>query len=108
MKTITREDLSARLDGPARPILVEALPERYFRQWHLPNAIHLNHDEVRRRATSVLPDKYAEIVVYCASETCQNSHMAANQLVALGYTDVAVYRGGKADWEAGGLPVEAA
>ncbi|MFC3284567.1 rhodanese-like domain-containing protein [Litchfieldella rifensis] len=104
MKTIDREALTARLDGPERPTLVEALPEKYFRQWHLPNAVNINHDEVKQRAPELLPDKNAEIVVYCASETCQNSHMVANQLTAMGYTNVAVYQGGKADWEAAQLP----
>lgn len=108
MKTISRETLAARLDGPAPPTLVEALPEKYFRQWHLPNAVNINHDEVRQRAPELLPDKHAEIVVYCASATCQNSHMVANQLGALGYTNVAVYQGGKAEWEEAQLPVATA
>lgn len=108
MKTISREALVARLNGPNQPTLVEALPEKYFRQWHLPNAININHDQVKQLASDLLPDKDAELVVYCASETCQNSHMVANQLVALGYNDVSVYKGGKADWEAAQMPTETA
>ena len=64
------------------------------------------HDQVRLLAASVLPDKSAEIVVYCASETCQNSHIAAKQLEQMGYTHVAVYAGGKKDWSEAKLPVE--
>jgi rhodanese-related sulfurtransferase len=45
------------------------------------------------------PDKSAEIVVYCASRTCRNSHIVARGPVRLGYTDVTVYEGGKQDWE---------
>lgn len=108
MKTINREDLAARLESRERPILVEALPEKYYRQWHLPNAVNINHDQVKQRALELLPDKHAEIVVYCASATCQNSDMVANQLGALGYTDVAVYKGGKAEWEEAQLPVATA
>jgi len=37
--------------------------------------------------------------VYCASGTCQNSHIAANVLRQIGYDNVAVYAGGKADWK---------
>lgn len=105
MKTIDRETLAARLAGSDQPTLVEALPEKYFRDWHLPNAVNINHDQVRQRAAELLPDKHAEVVVYCASATCRNSDLAARQLTALGYTDVAVYKGGKAEWEAAGLPV---
>ncbi|SDJ12004.1 rhodanese-like domain-containing protein [Billgrantia gudaonensis] len=108
MKTINREDLAARLEGRERPTLVEALPEKYFQQWHLPNAVNINHDQVRQRAPELLPNKQAAIVVYCASATCQNSHMAANQLEAMGYTDVTVYQGGKEEWEKAQLPVTTA
>lgn len=64
------------------------------------------HDRVAELATGIVADKSAELVVYCASMTCQNSHIAASQLVRLGYTDVAVYANGKQDWIEAGLPVE--
>ncbi len=96
IKSITREQLLNRMDTGA--VLVEALPEKYYRGWHLPGARHMPHDQVRGLAANVLPDKAAEIVVYCASDTCQNSHIAAKQLVQMGYTNVAVYPDGKKDW----------
>ena len=99
-KQIDRDTLARKLAGAVRPVLVEALPEKYFRDWHLP------HDEVARLAPTVLPDKAAEIVVYCASRTCQNSHVAAAKLAQQGYENVAVYAGGKQDWSEAGLPVE--
>ena len=46
------------------------------------------------------------MVVYCASETCQNSHQAAAELTRLGYVDVRVYAGGKLDWQSANLPTE--
>lgn len=85
-------------------MLVEALPEKYFRDWHLPGAKHLPHDQVKALAPALLPDDQAEIVTYCASETCQNSHNAANILSQLGYSNVAVYGGGKKAWQESGLP----
>jgi rhodanese-related sulfurtransferase len=48
----------------------------------------------------------AEIVVYCASATCQNSHIAARVLGQLGYANVRVYAGGKEDWSEAGLALE--
>lgn len=106
MKQIDRDTLSRRLAGTNPPVLAEALPEKYFRDWHLPGARHLPHDEVARLAPTVLPDKSAEIVVYCASRSCQNSHVAAAKLSQMGYANVAVYGGGKQDWSEAGLPVE--
>lgn len=106
MKLIDRDTLQHQLAGAHPPVLAEALPEKYWRDWRLPGARHLPHDQVKALAAAALPDKSAPIVVYCASQTCQNSHIAARQLEALGYTDVAVYAGGKQDWEEAGLPVE--
>lgn len=106
MKLVDRDTLYRKLQSPNVPTLVEALPEKYWGDWHLPGAKHLPHDEVQRLAPSVLPDRNAEIVVYCASATCQNSHAAARLLTQLGYTDVAVFSGGKQEWQEAGLPVE--
>jgi rhodanese-related sulfurtransferase len=103
MKLIDRNALQHRLE---RVTLVEALPEKYYRDAHLPGARHLPHDQVRELAPRVLPDRDAEIVVYCASSTCQNSHVAAKVLGQMGYANVAVYAGGKQDWQEAGLPVE--
>jgi len=103
VKLIDRSTLQQKL---GRVTLAEALPEKYWRDWHLPGARHLPHDQVRSLAPSVLPDKSAEVVVYCASSTCQNSHIAAKLLEQMGYVKVAVYAGGKQDWQEAGLPVE--
>jgi len=108
MKLIDRKTLNDKLQSAAAPTLVEALPEKYWRDWHLPGAKHLPHDQVRELAPVVLPDRDAEVVVYCASATCQNSHIAARVLEQIGYRNVAVYAGGKQDWQEAGLPVERA
>lgn len=105
-RTVNRNQLKTLLEGPDVPILIEALPEKYYAQGHLPGARHLPHDEVKEKAAEVAPEKDRPVVVYCASETCRNSHQAASALEMLGYTDVAVYPGGKQDWEAAGFAFE--
>lgn len=105
-KLVNRNELLSRIAANPGLVLVEALPEKYYRDWHLPGARHMPHDQVRALAASVLPEKTAEIVVYCASATCQNSHIAAQALTQLGYANVAVYAGGKQDWSEAGLSVE--
>lgn len=98
-KIVTREQLQARLAANPALVLLEALPAKYFQDWHLPNARHFPHDQAHQLAPRVVPDKSAEIVVYCASKTCRNSHIAADVLQQMGYADVAVYAGGKEDWK---------
>ena len=103
MKLIDRSTVKQKL---GKAILLEALPEKYWRDWHLPGARNLPHDRVRELAPALLPDKSAELIVYCASSTCQNSHIAARVLEQIGYANVSVYSGGKQDWQEAGLPVE--
>jgi rhodanese-related sulfurtransferase len=108
MKTISSQQLYASLQSTRAPLLLEALPERYYEQKHLPGAILFPHDEVAQRAAKVIPELTTPVVVYCASRSCQNSRIAAQRLIQLGYTDVSVYEGGKQEWEQEGLPFEVA
>ena len=106
IKTLNRNQLQERLEANPELALLEALPEKYYNDWHLPGARHFPHDQARALAAKVVPDKSTEIVVYCASRACQNSHIAANTLASLGYTNVAVYPGGKEDWREPALAAE--
>ena len=105
-KRINREEIHAHTKAGRPMTLVEALPEKYYRDGHLPGAIHLPHDQVRALAAERLPRKDAFIVVYCASEPCQNSRIAAHALETMGYTNVNEYVEGKQDWVEAGLALE--
>jgi rhodanese-related sulfurtransferase len=105
-KTIDRDTLARELRGASPPRLVEALPERHFADAHLPGAVNIPHDAVDELAATLLPDRAAPVVVYCASASCRNSDIAAARLERLGYSRVRVYAGGKQDWVGAGLPVE--
>jgi rhodanese-related sulfurtransferase len=103
---ITRNELNRKLLSATRPTLVEALPEKYYADKHLPNALNIPHDQVEALAPALLPNKSDEIVVYCANIQCRNSHIAARRLTLLGYTNVAVYPDGKQGWQDAGLPFD--
>lgn len=105
-KLLTRPQLQCRLAANPSVVLVEALPERYYSDWHLPGAKHMPHDQVTAVAPSLFTHRDAEIVVYCANANCQNSTTAAQLLEQMGYTNVSVYQGGKQDWREAGLPIE--
>ena len=102
---ITRDDLYARIVGPDPITVVEALGAAYYDDAHLPGAINLPPAQVERLAPALLPVQDAHVVVYC-SGTCSSAEVVAHGLEALGYTDVAVYPGGKEDWVEHGLPLE--
>lgn len=101
---ISRDELSRLVQSDSPPVLLEALGAAYFADAHLPGAVNMPPDQVDVLAPALIPDQDAPVVVYC-SGTCQNSEIAAQRLVDLGYTDVRVYLGGKEDWVEHGLPV---
>lgn len=103
---IDTAELAARLASAAPPRVAEILGPRYFATGHLPGAVNLPLEGFTEGAARLLPDPSAEVVVYCASQTCQNSDLAERKLRALGYQHVRVYKGGKAAWLAAGLALE--
>ena len=60
----------------------------------------------RRPRPRESPDRDAEIVVYCASTTCDSSVQVGERLIELGYPNVHHYVEGKKGWIEAGLPVE--
>ena len=69
MKTISRDELKLKMERRDHFLLVETLPLTAYEHNHLPGAINLPPDKVRELALQLLPDKDAEIIVYCASPT---------------------------------------
>ena len=69
MKTISRDELKAKIDRGDEFTLVETLPRQTYEHAHLPGAINLPPDQLTSLAPTLLPDKSAEIVVYCGSFT---------------------------------------
>lgn len=64
--TISREELQSKLNRGDDFSLVETLPEEQYRHTHLPGALNLPPDAVRESAPELLPNKDADIVVYCS------------------------------------------
>ena len=102
---ITREQLKEKMDRGDDFVLVEALSQKHYQSSHLPGAINLPYEFVDE-AEKVLPDKKAEIVVYCMNPGCVASSEEARELEEMGYERVLHYAAGKQDWIRAGLPVE--
>lgn len=96
------EELHRALSSPKPPAVAEILGPEYFNQGHLPGAINLPLEGLAENAARLLPQRDADLVVYCASETCKNSDIAARKLESLGYSRVRVFKGGKAAWQGAG------
>ncbi|GAB3589264.1 rhodanese-like domain-containing protein [Angustibacter peucedani] len=104
---ITRQELE-ELVTAGSVVLVDALPDSYYAQQHLPGAVNLVESDVNALAADVLPDKAAPIVTYCSNAACRNSQAVANRLEQLGYTNVRKYVEGIQDWVEAGNATESA
>ena len=66
MKTISREDLKAKIDRGDDFVLLEVLSEESYKRGHLPGAIQFPG---RAAIPTLLPDKTTEVIAYCSSFT---------------------------------------
>ena len=69
ISTISQDELKAKIERRDNFLLVETLPRTAYQHAHLPGAINLPPDQVPQLAPALLPDKAADIVVYCAKPT---------------------------------------
>jgi len=104
MNRITRDELRTLLDGGS-VTLVEALSTVAYDAEHLPGAVNVPDDLTADLAAALAPDRTGTVVVYCSGPSCTRSTVVAGAFERLGYTDVRVYPGGKADWLDAGLPL---
>lgn len=65
---IRRDELAARLHDPSLTI-VNVLASEAWKAQRIPGSLSLPVVEIASRAAIVLPDKTADIAVYCASPT---------------------------------------
>ena len=103
---IERDELLELIETGAPLVLVDALAPMSYAHSHLPGAINLIPERVDDEARRRIPDLDANVVVYCANESCESSVEVAERLVELGYTHVRHYPGGKSEWTEAGLPLE--
>ena len=76
-------------------IILDVRTQEEYDKQHIPNAILLPIDEIRKGNLSVLPDKKQKILVYCW--TGRRAEDASDMLAKLGYINVINF-GGIVDW----------
>ena len=103
---LSAEALSQKIKAGRPPIIIDVLSADDYRERHIKGAVNIPYKSVAELAPKILPDRGAEIAVYCASYRCGASLTAAKALRKLGYTNVHDYKGGISEWSAKKLPVE--
>jgi rhodanese-related sulfurtransferase len=62
--TISRDEVKAEFDHH-KAILVEALPPNFFKRSRLPGSLNIPMEGAEKVIPKLLPNKKAEIIVYC-------------------------------------------
>jgi len=98
--------MKAKFDArDKQPItLVDVREKEEFRAGYIPGAVHIARAYLEQQAEQKLPDKNAEIIVYCASGN--RSLFAAKTLKDFGYANVVSANPGYVRWKDLRYPVE--
>ena len=84
---ITAAAVKERLDKGEKLIIVDVRTQEEYASGHIAKSLLLPYDEIGQKASALLPDKTAAIIVYC--RTGRRSEIAAKELLSMGYTNVA-------------------
>ena len=93
-----------------RIAFIDARDDRHFREGHIPGAVQFDHYRMEQHVANVLAAcaLAEQIVVYCNGGNCEDSELAAIDLLEFGIpsSKLAVYSGGIDEWRRHGLPLE--
>jgi len=100
----TIAEVKAKLDRGERFHFIDVREDNEFATDHAKGAVHLGRGILERDIETVIPDKHAEIVLYCGGGF--RSALAADNLRKMGYTNVSSMDGGIRAWREAGYPIE--
>ena len=92
---ITAQQAKELMDNREGYIILDTRTQEEYEESRIPGAILIPYDEITEKAEGILTDKDQLILVYCRSG--RRSKIAADALVALGYTNIKEF-GGIIDW----------
>mgnify|MGYP006289300003 FL=1 len=104
LATITADELKEAFQSERPPIVVNVLGRDAHEAKHVPGSINVPLDDIEQ-VEALVTNTDAPIVVYCANADCDASPQAAQQLEAMGYTNVTDFEGGYAGWRQAGYPL---
>ena len=101
IRECTIADVKGRLDAGERFHLIDVREHEEWERGHLPGARHLCKGVIERDIEAAVPDRDAEIVLYCGGG--YRSALAADNLQQMGYTRVVSMDGGWRAWTSAGF-----
>ena len=93
---ISAEMLRQQIDNNPDLIMINVLSEKYYNDCHIKGSIHIAFENLLEKVSSW--DKDKDIVVYCATSTCDRSKKAYQLMQDLGFVNLSEYAGGIKEW----------
>jgi len=103
VRECTTVDVRQWQDSERSFFLVDVREDTEWATARLPGAVHLGKGVIERDIEKVIPDREAEIVLYCGGG--YRSALAGDALQRMGYTNVISMDGGIGEWHARGFPL---
>jgi rhodanese-related sulfurtransferase len=97
-------EVKAKLDRGEPFHFIDVREDHEFAKDHARGARHLGRGILERDIETVIPDKQAEIILYCGGGF--RSALAADSLQQMGYSNVRSMDGGIRAWREAGYPLE--
>ena len=104
VREATIADVKRKLDAGEPFYFIDVREDHEFAKDHAKGAVHLGRGILERDIESRIPDKGAEIVLYCGGGL--RSALAAESLGRMGYTNVTSMAGGIRAWRDAHYPLE--
>lgn len=104
VRECTIADVKARLDRGEQFQFLDVREDREFEVDHAAGARHVGRGVLERDIETLIPDKQADIVLYCGGGF--RSALAAESLQKMGYRQVVSMDGGMRAWREAGYPIE--
>jgi rhodanese-related sulfurtransferase len=100
----TVDDVAAKLRRDEKFHLIDVREESEWGRGHVRGALHIGKGVIERDIETKIPDKNAELILYCGGGF--RSALAADNLQKMGYTNVSSMDGGWREWTQKKLPTE--
>ncbi|MGB8509227.1 MAG: rhodanese-like domain-containing protein [Pyrinomonadaceae bacterium] len=104
VREVDVEGARRRLAENSGAHLIDVREDNEWQAAHARGAEHLGRGIIERDVETKIPDKTAELILYCGGGF--RSALAADNLQRMGYTNVYSMAGGWKAWQEAGAPVE--
>lgn len=100
-------DVAKKLFDSKKVTFIDARPEDHFAKEHIRGAMNVYAEQWQTKIPDLVQiDRNRVIITYCGGgDECELSHHLADNLKALGFKNVVVYKGGITDWKAKNHPI---